>query len=442
MKLNPDQEMAFTCLYAFYKDPSKRVIVIRGPGGTGKSHITAGFISQHKTMVGRVCLSAPTNKATDVLFEFSKHFGGYTPCKTIYSLLGLVLGNNGEVKRTFSASDGKFDEFDTIVIDEASMAGEDLCEIIEDRLEDNERTKIIVMGDPCQLNPVNEYASRLLSMGEVVELTIDMRSGNGPLLQKKRAIRDLVLARNDGNKSKELNIKFATELDEDGSGVHFLVGKEFDDAMLDMFDTEEYRNDPRFCRVLAWTNKEVDRLNRIIRNRIYGKGCEPYMVNEMVAVLTPVMDGDRCVFATDTEAKITQIVEAEYTDYTDNESKDPTYKVYKVTLQDEGGQSYEIPVIHKESERKFRRRCDTISEQCRAKKKPWKSFWDFHDTFIKIRPVHAMTVHKSQGQTFSCTFVNLKDIMRNKDTVERARLGYVAMSRSTTDLVVNLKTFY
>ena len=442
MKLNPDQEYAFGRLRAFYSDPNKRVIVIRGPGGTGKTHITASFVNQHPRLVGKVVLTAPTNKAVEVLNLFSKKFGGYTQCMTVFSLLGLVLGDNGEVKRTFQATEGKFDDFDTILIDEGSMAGSQLCDVIDDRLAENPNSKIIVMGDPCQLNPVHEYESRLLSCGEIVELTIDMRSGNGPLLQKKRAIRDLVLARNAGNKSKQLQVKFETELDADDSGVHFLAGKHFDDAMLDMFDSEEYRNDNTFCRALSWTNKEVDRLNRIIRTRIYGKGCAPYMVNEIVAVLNPVWDGNCCVFGTDAEVKILAIEEAEYTDYSDQDDGDNTYKVYKISLQEGDKAPFVVPVIHPESERKFRRKCDSLAEDCRSKRKPWKSFWSFHDTFVRIRPVHAMTVHKSQGQTFSCTFVNLKDVMGNKDPVERARLGYVAMSRSTTDLVVNLKTFY
>lgn len=443
MKLNPDQEMAFNKLKVFFADPNARFLVVRGPGGTGKTKIISEFVKQHPKIVGKVVLTAPTNAAVEVLENFGKEVGRFVPTKTIYSLMGLVLGNNGEVKRTFSATEGSFDEFDTIVIDEGSMAGRDLTDVVEDRALDRENVKVVVMGDPCQLNPVNETISSMLEMGEIVDLTIDMRSGNGPLLSIKREIRDLVLARNEGILGKNLQVVFETKLDEDGSGVHFIKGKEFEDAMLDMFDTPEYKANPKFCRVLAWTNKEVDRLNRLIRTRIYGKGCEPYMVGEMVAVLTPVYEGDQCIFATDTETEILGIEEAEWVDYTDQDSKDPTYKVYRVTLRDNKyNNTYVVPVMHKESERKFRRRCDFLSEECRSKNRPWKTFWAFHDSFVKIRPVHAMTVHKSQGQTFGCTFVNLKDVMGNKNTVERARLGYVATSRPTTDLVVNLKTFY
>ena len=444
MKLNKDQQNAYEKILKMFSNQDQQIIIIRGPGGTGKSHIIVQFIKQYEKLVGKTCLTAPTNKAVDVLNNFSTKVGRKIETATIYSLLGLVVGKEGEVKRTFSANEGSFDQFQTIVLDEGSMAGMQLCDIIDDKMQEYPHSKIIVMLDHCQLPPVNESITQLLNMGEIVDLTEDMRSGNGPLLQIKRAVRDLTEARIDGNKSKELQIQFETSLDETDSGVHFLRGAEFDSAMLDMFDSEQYKADPNFVRALAWTNKEVDRLNRIIRMRIYGKGCKPYMPGERMAVMNPVFYENDQVFATDEEVTVLEMVEGEYTDYMDSESKDPTYKIYRMKLKSAvTGVEYMVPVLHEESVRKFNRRCEFIADQCREKKRPWKSFWDFKDdTFVSIRPAHAMTVHKSQGQTLNCVFVNMKDLMRNKNPVERAQLVYVATSRPTTDLVVNLKTFY
>lgn len=444
MKLNKDQEHAYEKLIKMFADPNQKIIIIRGAGGTGKSHIVVQFIKQYENLVGKTCLTAPTNKAVDVLNNFSVKVGRKIDTSTIYSLLGLVVGKEGEVKRTFSANEGSFDQYQTIVLDEGSMAGMQLCDILDDKMEQYAKAKIIVMLDHCQLPPVKESITQLLNMGEIVDLTEDMRSGNGPLLQIKRAVRDITEARIAGNKSKQLQLNFETALDETDSGVHLLRGAEFDSAMLDMFDSEQYRADPNFVRALAWTNKEVDRLNRIIRNRIYGKGCKPYMPGERMAVMNPVFYDNDPVFATDEEVTVIDMEEGEYTDYMDNDSKDNTYKIYRMTIKSAvTGVTFKVPVLHEESVRKFNRRCEFIADQCREKKRPWKSFWDFKDdTFVSIRPAHAMTVHKSQGQTLNCVFVNMKDLMRNKDPIERAQLVYVATSRPTTDLVVNLKTFY
>lgn len=457
MKLNKDQIAAEERLLQFFNDPHEKLICVIGPGGSGKTASVVEFVKNHQEHVKRTVLTAPTNTATGVLDKFSKDVGRFIPTQTIYKLLGLILGNDGEVKTTFRGNDGKFDLFDTIIIDEGSMAGITLCNDIEERMMGREKVKIIVMMDPCQLNPINERATRLLEMGPHIYLNEDMRSGNGPLLTVKRAIRDLVLERIKGdlpmpggttsgtdvnNLSRELKVVLETNLDEDGSGVHFLRGKEFDDAMLDMFDTPQYKADPNFVRALAWTNKEVERMNRMIRSRIFGKGCDPYVLGERVCVLTPIIIDDEVVFSIDEEAIISGIEVATWNDFTDQDSPDPSYTTYRVTLKRPGSDiSYDIPVMHEDSMRKFQRRLDFISERCKMKERPWKSFWDFHDTFIKLRPAHALTVHKSQGQTFGCVFVNMKDIMRNTNVIERSRLGYVAMSRPTTDLVVNIKTF-
>lgn len=444
MKLNKEQLAAEQSLLDFIRNPNERVICVLGPGGSGKTASVVNFVKNHRKMLGRIVLCAPTNAATGVLRRFSQEVGEAFPAKTSHQLLGLVVGKNGEEKRAFKANDGSFDEYDLVVLDEGSMAGNITCDTLEERLFENTRTKVLVMLDPCQLNPVNEKSTRIVEFGRNIWLKEDMRSGNGPLLQVKRSLRDFTLARMDGNFSKELKVDLSEGLDETGSGVHFLVGKFFDDAMLDMFDSEQYRNDPNFVRALAWTNKEVERMNRIIRQRIYGKGCDPYVVGERMCVLSPILGEDgKTIFSTDDEAIIDNLSVTTFTDFLDQDSPDPTYDVWRVTLRDPyTGASLDVPVIHKDGERKFNRRLDFLSGLCQEKKRPWTSFWNFHDMFTRIRPAHALTAHKSQGQTFGCVFVNFKDIMKNKNPLERARLGYVAGSRPTTDIVTNLKTFY
>lgn len=447
-KLNPDQQYVADRLSAFMEDPNRQVFVIIGPGGSGKSHSTVQFIKENFARMHPICLTAPTNKAVGVLDNFAKDVGKFIPTKTIYKLLGLVVGADGEEKTTFSANDGQLDRFKVVVLDEGSMAGNVLCNKIEDKLDENPHVKIIVMMDKCQLPPVNESQSRIMEMGEVVELTTDMRSGNGPLLQVKRAVRDITLARLDHKLTKEIHHKFDTALDEDGSGVHLITGQDFDAAMLDMFDSEQYKANPNFVRALAWTNKEVDRMNRIIRNRIYGKGCDAYMVDERICVLTPVRDPqtEEPMLDTDEEVVIRELEVVDYVDYSDQDATDDarrTYKAYRATVEQDGGKQVKIFLLHPDSQRKFDRRLNFIADQCKQKKRPWKQFWSAkEEIFINARPAHALTIHKSQGQTFGCVFLNMRDAMNNRNPVERAQLVYVGVSRPTTDLVVNLKTFY
>lgn len=447
MILNVDQENVFDELEQFYADPSRQVIVVVGPGGSGKSRSVVEFLKEFYKLAQPVCLTAPTNKAVGVLKDFASEVGRYMPTSTIFKLLGLVVGADGEEKTTFSAHDGNLDRYKTVVIDEGSMASRTLCGKLQDKLEENPEVKIIVMMDKCQLPPVNERQSYIYEMGKVVELSIDMRSGNGPLLQAKRAVRDIVMERLNGNNSKAIQYQFSTDLDEEGSGTHLLVGKHFETAMLDMFDTEQYQADPNFVRALAWTNKEVERLNRLIRARIYGKECEAYVTGERICILTPVRDdNDEPVFDTDEEVEVVSLTVTDYVDYTDQDATDEsrkTYKVFRAELKKSNGTLKMVHLLHPDSERKFKRRLEFIADKCREKKRPWSQFWAAkEEMFINARPAHALTVHKSQGQTFGCTFLNMKDVMKNHNPLERAQLVYVGTSRPTTDLVVNLKTFH
>lgn len=446
MKLNTCQQETFDEIDKFLSDPDRKFLVIVGPGGTGKTSAVSEYVKQHKSRMKRVVLTAPTNTATGVLEGFLGDADGFIPTMTIYKLLGLVVGADGEVKRAFRANDGKVDLFDTVIVDEGSMAGIQLTEVIEERVYERRNLKFIIMGDPCQLNPVNETSSSLLQLGTIKHLHEDMRSGNGPLLQVKRAVRDLAIARNEGKKTKSHKVDLSTNLNDDESGVHFLSGKFFTEAVLDMFDSEEYKADPNFVRVLAWRNDEVDRWNRLIRTRIYGKGCDPYIVGERVNVLTPVVIDEIVHFHTDQQAIIKDIAVSTYQDYTDQDATTEearTYDVWRVTLENpENGRTCIVPVMHKKGERKFYKRLDFLADKANKKQRPWNMFHAFKDIFTLIRPIHATTVHKSQGQTYTCTFLDAKDIMKNKNVCERSRLLYVGASRPTTDLVTNLKSVY
>ena len=51
---------------------------------------------------------------------------------------------------------------------------------------------------------------------------------------------------------------------------------------------------------------------------------------------------------------------------------------------------------------------------------------------------YGITIHKSQGSTYNTVFVNGKDINKNLTIIERKRLWYVAMSRASKIVYINL----
>jgi exodeoxyribonuclease-5 len=53
-----------------------------------------------------------------------------------------------------------------------------------------------------------------------------------------------------------------------------------------------------------------------------------------------------------------------------------------------------------------------------------------------LRPIHASTVHRSQGSTYEKVFVDLTDIGRSTRRDVLLRLLYVALTRSRGDVYV------
>lgn len=484
MKWNDQQLTAIAGILEFIKkpfdqsDPTGWAVLLDGFAGTGKTTLVQEALNQAITLNPKlqVCVTAPTNRATQVLRDFGKDAGINVDSGTIHSLLGLLLGSEGEARKCFRGSEGNFGQYHIVIIDEASIEGYLLMDTTtESALKYG--VKVVFMGDICQLNPPKESTSRVFDPKEVptrFRLTINERvDKDSPVNQAIVASRARVqsyldidtaynekvaLMSKDDFKAQERkllreksiayqNVPIPleeTKLTENGDGVHIIQGKEFYDTMLDQFDCEEFQNDITFCRVLAWTNREVDRLNHMIRQRIYGKCCADFIIGETLSILTPVLDTEGVpVIFTDEECVIESIGTGAITDKDDFDTLaegHPKYVVWvlQLRLPDNRG-THRIATLHSDSIYNFNGRLKRLKDRAIKKTGLWKKFYQFKELFTVVRPIYAQTVHKAQGQTFNTTFLQCRDIAKNNNLLEQARLDYVGKSRTTTNLVLNLK---
>jgi len=60
----------------------------------------------------------------------------------------------------------------------------------------------------------------------------------------------------------------------------------------------------------------------------------------------------------------------------------------------------------------------------------WRTFFAIKEWLHDLRPIHASTVHKSQGSTYQHAFIDAGDIGRCTRADVIARLMYVAVSRA------------
>lgn len=147
VELSPDQKKVRDAILDFVGDSNsiKKFITIGGYAGTGKTTVIGEVMRELDTK--RVAFCAYTGKAASVL---ASKLDNFSYCGTIHSLIYRPLTDEkGRIIGWDSQNRELYEEFDLIVIDEASMVNE---EIFKDLLEYG--LPIICVGDHGQLPPV------------------------------------------------------------------------------------------------------------------------------------------------------------------------------------------------------------------------------------------------------------------------------------------------
>ena len=430
--LNEDQAKAEKDLLEFLYAPGEYLYLVDGPAGTGKSTMISQVLTSYQSQnpTKELCLTAPTNKAVKVLMEMA--FESQLKCffATIHSILGVVVTSDQEEKATRKVVEGHFDSYDLIVIDEISMLTKYMWTLVDSHAREN-KVKVIMMGDRKQLPPPKEGESlAFANTDRSSTLTQIMRQTEGnPILDLTAQIR----AKIDFGQRYALRTTVSKD-----QGVHCLNSNEWDRWVMDNFTSEEYANNPNEFRCLAWTNERVRGLNRRIRMALLGKTETPFIVGERVLARQPILDRDdetggvAPVIRTDEECEVIEVYKGVHPWHQYMED----IPVWVFTLHSDRGALVDTYTVHPEGKKRHRQILDKLSSAAKKDNRQWSAFWGFKDSFADIQAPHALTVHKSQGSTYNNVFVDVVNIMRNRDKKEREQLLYVAISRARENAVL------
>ena len=418
--LNEEQSDTLTALSNF--DDS---YVLKGYAGTGKTTVITHWVEAIRKKPDNapkfwrkptIVLTAPTNKATNVLKEKAKEIDLPVDVQTIHSLLSLKLvwRKSEQVLQQDKYGSDNFGEYNYVVIDESSMLNEELMEYIRAAV-DLHGTKVIFMGDPCQLPPINETESQ--SFGEsddLSELTTIMRQGKGnPIQELGVYLRTLILADHQAYPSKLF------EFVDDENILHLPVAS-FESDILSAVVEEDGMD----IRHVAWTNRVVDSWNDQIRDRIYGFDREEWTKGEQIVTTAPVIDKyeNVVVFTTDTLLKIQRDpIPAEQLGV-------PCWKLWCKNKM--------IYVPQKGTSQVFNKIKNELLVEAKLDRKKWRAFYQFMEAFAQIKPAHSMTVHRSQGSTFDDVYVSYQNILTNPRRKESLQCLYVACTRPRSRLIL------
>lgn len=431
MALTPHQQEKFDEVVALLRNGHTRII-LQGSAGVGKTYLVGElvkFLKKDYTINpnynnGEVFVTAPTNKALAVLMG---KVNANVQFSTIHSALKLrryVNPKTGQVSFTkaFSRQDD-FRQAKLAVIDETSMLNtaieggyDEANNYIRGYLDDY-NFPIIYIGDNKQINPVGEPFSPVFHKGyPVVELTEIIRQGEGnPIIDLSRDI-DMMF--------------FKIPKLVNGNGYVYDNNKA---GLIDMLAEVNGTDEMKY---LAFTNLDIDDMNKLVRERRYGN---PKKVEKEE---TLVFNSPFESFYTNKEVKVEELevitsnipVPKQNTKF-DREGKPINntdfikMKYYRVNGA--------FNVVHEDSQKIFKSVVDSLKYNCSKLGWDWRGKFFFEELFADIKYNHAITVHKSQGSTYKTSIINVGNIMFNKNAEERQRLLYTAITRASNLIILN-----
>lgn len=278
LNLSQGQETALTKLEAFLASP-EQVFMLKGYAGSGKTTILQGLVEYLSDTEKDFALMAPTGRAAKVIREKTGK-EAFTIHKSIYSYEDIVEIEEGDSFYYYYKIRNNVDVVGKIfIVDEASMLSDAKSEgeffrfgsshllsdlITYTRVEhENVKSKIIFVGDPCQLPPVGDNTSKAFE-AQYLKEHFNLTSIETEIKEVKRL---------DGDSGI---LKAAAKIRKSISSGHFNEfnltsnGKDILNPNYETFlDTWQEAASTKI--IIASKNKTCLDLNLQIRQRIFGK---------------------------------------------------------------------------------------------------------------------------------------------------------------------------
>lgn len=278
MILSPSQDEAKIRITKYLKsyDKSNNMFILSGSAGTGKSTVITYILNEPEFSNKKIVYSATTNKAVSVLKKYSEEKENYS-FLTIHKLLNIKRKIDESGKELFETliddeSNNLYKSksifyYDIIVIDESSMITCDLLTKLI-KIKDRIKGKIIFLGDPAQLPPVNEANSLIFHTSDIPKFRLkEIMRYKGNIVNLCDKVRELVF-------NEDTRIKFK-EFKCDKIKIY----KDFDKSIEKYIQFMEKGFRPIY---LVYTNRKCDLINATVRDIIFKGTKNKYEIGEVI----------------------------------------------------------------------------------------------------------------------------------------------------------------
>ncbi|MGB3652247.1 MAG: AAA family ATPase, partial [Rivularia sp. (in: cyanobacteria)] len=380
--LTEGQKQALSKMMEFSKQPrtdkDNNEFLLEGYAGTGKTFVIQQFLKEVRKSGEnpKIAFTAPTNNAVKVLKQMADQQGmtGFE-AKTTHKLLGLkrtVDKMSGNV--SFARAKNSFErpelDYDYIVVDEASMLNKSLYEYSKEASQAG--VKVIYMGDPAQLPPVNESESMVFSQVKNRSELTEVVRYDGDMARIAEDIRN------------NLSSKNPTPIQNSQDGTVVALSKEgFNDTVKQLFTSNQFKEDNSSVKVIAYTNNKVDQINQLVKDTLYGENAPEYLPGMRIIARDPVKGiYGRNVLDTSEEMTIVKV----------DKDKSGNLDIWALQGIDENGESVEFETLASNSKPEFKQELDRIRKEIYSKpvkERDWSEYYDLAERYGNVRPAYA-----------------------------------------------------
>lgn len=445
---NSQQEEALNVMNDFIKG-NEATMTLSGYTGTGKTSLMEIIANKAKKEGKKIVFSASTNKAAAVLRDRVKS-AGFT-AQTLNKVFGIqVTPDEGKPydanNLVVLLKEAEITPGTVVVIDEASMINEENYRILNGIAEDN-NLKIIYVGDKGQLAPVKEsQISKVFrnNNGRVVNLTKVERTDDNAILKEATAVRN----------GQPLSME--SSFNEQGKGVAY-IKKSNKDAIKEVVNkfVPHLKENPDYFRILAYTNAAVARYNTAVRNILGYTDNTPRVGEPIVGYNNWGSQYDRRTkqttyrFVNSESYKVTKVGQPRVIYKTLDDGTSVQLQALPITLEDAMGNKDTFDFIDIKGNQQNREAATVLArEKARlfdqAKRLTGKPKADMVGRAVALEQFlfindnikeggrslqnkvfdfgYAMTVHKSQGSTFTHVLMDDADIATDMSVSESGNL--------------------
>lgn len=426
--LKPGQSYALDGLVRWYYGPSKYAI-LHAPAGFGKTFLIGEFLKKLGNRV-KPLLLADTNEATNVLREVT---GNTVACMTVCKALNLVPKTEDGATHLVQMQEPKLDEFNLIVVDEASTLDEEKLEYLA--LLD---MYVLYSGHKSQLPPVvvnlkssDDCLSPVFHKNYLTfELTEPVRH-TGELFEFCQLSEQLIYKRGIlPNKYKVTKVE----------------AEQFVDMNLESFRDNE-------SVMLAFSNKRVGELNEVIRRKLFGTLAdqEMFIPTDKVILRSPTLGFGRPIpdgtnnlagFTGKFVQKVSLTTNARGI-VLQTRVKDilgiPCYELkLKVTNMEDVDMCFIYVALLPENRKTLLHRYYQLAKfesNPKLREKKWETYDLVTSIVANCKHSYALTIHCSQGSNIPNVLVDDSDIDKCRNPTLKKKLRYVAYSRTKHNLL-------